>query len=438
MTPSYNDVSRRSALKALALGGFTVAAGGALAGCSMGVKKPAATKGPVTGPRTGKEIVIYMNAGHIYKTYTELFARFEKEHKVKVTVNPQQWPDLQTKLTADFLSGNVPDLVEENGTWWSVRWGTAGDILPLDDYIKKDGKTMGFPNDFVNSGVKVRQADGHTYAIPLHLTCNGLLMYNKDMLEAAGLLAPKTWDEFMDAGKALTSGGVFGAALNQDSSYSLPWVLQSGATYYDPAAKSFLTPAAAAKKSFQLQQDMVFKYKMSPAPVASVNYSGPQKLFSAKQSAMIISGPWDISPIKTGSPDINLGLAMPLKDKTQATTLAGSGFMIPAKSQNADLAWELMKELTKLKTELAVSAETGMTMPRKSWAETPVIKNDPLLGVVARSLPLAESTDYPLSQNKSIASIGTAYTSMYQQIVSQQTAVDSALGSFQSTVKSYV
>ncbi|MHA7984278.1 ABC transporter substrate-binding protein [Rathayibacter sp. CAU 1779] len=444
MNQLNNGVSRRSLLKAAGIGGVSLASATLLAGCSVGLNKPATptkTKGApagVKGPRTGKELVIYMNAGHIYKTYTDLFARFEKEHNVKVTVNPQQWPDLQTKLTADFLSGDVPDLVEENGSWWSVRWGTAGNILALDDYIAKDGKSTGFPNDFVKSAVEVRQAAGNTYAIPLHLTCNGLIFYNKEMLDKASVSAPKTWDEFTEACKALTAGGVYGAALNQDASYSLPWLLQSGATYYSPSSKEFLTPKALASKTYTLQQDMVYKYKSSPSPVASVSYSGPQKLFSAKQSAMILSGPWDLSPIKTGSPDIELGLAAPLSGKKQAATLAGSGMMIPAKSQNADLAWELIKEMTKLKTELAVTEETGMTMPRLTWAADPKVKNDPLLSVVAKSLPLAVATDKPLAQNNNIASITTAYTTMYQQIVSQQTAVSDAMTKFQSTVASYV
>ncbi|GAB3808522.1 extracellular solute-binding protein [Humibacter antri] len=441
MNQLNNGVSRRSLLKAAGIGGVSLASATLLAGCSVGLNKPAEptkTKGAVTGPRTGKELVIYMNAGHIYKTYTDLFARFEKEHKIKITVNPQQWPDLQTKLTADFLSGDVPDLCEENGSWWSVRWGTAGNILALDDYIAKDGKAIGFPSDFVKSGVEVRQAGGHTYAVPLHLTCNGLIFYNKAMLDKASLSAPKSWDEFTEACKTLTGGGIYGAALNQDASYSLPWLLQSGASYYSPDSKKFLTPAAAASKSFGLQQDMVYKYKSSPAPVASTTYSGPQKMFSAKQSAMILSGPWDLSPIKTGSPDIELGLSAPLTGKNQAATLAGSGLMIPAKSQNADLAWELMKEMTKLSTELAVTEETGMTMPRRSWAENPKVKNDPLLSVVAKSLPLAVATDKPLAQNNNIATIGTAYTTMYQQIVSQQTAVNDAMATFQNTVQSYV
>lgn len=438
MTSSYNDVTRRQLLKIAGLSGMALAVGGSLAGCTVGVAKPKSTSGKATGPRTGKEIVIFMNAGHIYKPYTDLFGRFEKEHKVKITVNPMQWADMQTKLTAGFLSGDVPDLCEENGSWWSTRWGTSGNVLALDDYISKDGASMEFPNDFVAAGVQTRQANGNTYAIPLHLTCNGLVFYNKGMLDKAGVSAPATWDEFTAAARTLTASGVYGAALNQDSSYSLPWLLQSGAAYYDKGSKKFLTPPDRATIAYQLQQDMVYKHKTSPAPVASTEYSGPQKLFSAKKSAMIISGPWDLDPIRTGSADIDLGLAMPLTGQKQITTLAGSGLMIPAGSQNPDLAWELIKQLTTLKTELAVTAATGMTMPRKSWAESSTIKNDPILNVVAKSLPLAVSTDVDLSQNKNIASITTAFTAFYQQIVSQQTPVTQAMQTFNNTVKSYV
>lgn len=437
MFRTNHEIDRRLLLRGLGMGGLAIAAGGALSGCMPGGVKKETVAGPVAGPRTGKELVIYMNAGHVYKTYTALFAEFEKEHNIKVTVNALQWPDMQSKLTADFLSGNVPDLCEDNGTYWSARWGTAGDILALDDYISKDGEAIGFPHDFVASGVEMRQDQGHTYAIPLHLTCNGLVFYNKDLLNKSGLAVPRTWDEFSNTATSLSHAGVFGAALNQEADYSLPWLLQAGSKYYDPATKRALEPRDAAEKALQFQQDLVFKHAVSPRPVASADYSGPQKLFSSGQSAMIISGPWDIQPIKTGA-NVNFGIGAPLRGEEELTALAGAGLMIPARSQNADLAWELMKQMTALETELAVTKETGMTMPRKSWAADPLVKSDELLKVVAEALPLAVAPKDSLAQNQNIASIDAAYKTMYQQVVSQQRPVAEAMSSFHDAVKSYV
>ena len=39
------------------------------------------------------------------------------------------------------------------------------------------------------------------------------MWYRKDLLDAAGLEVPKTWDEFAAAAKALTKDGVYGCSF---------------------------------------------------------------------------------------------------------------------------------------------------------------------------------------------------------------------------------
>ncbi len=431
-------MSRRHLLQITGLGSLATVGAMSLAGCATGVKAPAASASAsaFTGPRTGKDLQVYMNPAHVYPAYTDVFTAFEKEHGIKVTVSALQWADMITKLTAGFLAGDVPDLCEDSGT--APGWGVAGDVRNLNDFVSRDGKAMGFPDDFQQAAVDVWKVGNDTYAIPLHLTCNGLIFYNKEMLDAAGLGVPTTWDEFRSAAKALTRGGVHGAALNQDSSYTWPWLLQSGAQYYEASSKQFLTPAEDATKALQFLQDMLFKDGSSPIPVSSTDPTGPQKLLSNKQVAMMISGPWDIAPIQKAAPGLQLGLGAPLKGSDPKTSLAGAGLMIPAKAQNSELAWELLKKLTAVKVELEATKQAGMTMPRKSWGTDGAVKDDPLLSVVAKSLPLATNTQGVISQNKNLNSINTAYTAAWQQIAIQHQSVASSLDAFRNTVKAYV
>ena len=105
---------------------------------------------PHSGERTGKEILFYLSAGHDFAPYKRVISKFEQDHKVKVTIQTFQWPDLQQKLTADFLSGTTPDITEEPGGFWATQFGNDGNIMALDDYIKKD---KGFLDDFVPAGL---------------------------------------------------------------------------------------------------------------------------------------------------------------------------------------------------------------------------------------------------------------------------------------------
>jgi multiple sugar transport system substrate-binding protein len=421
MGATRTTLSRRGLLGAAAAAGAA-----ALGACS---RAPAGTS---TGGSGDKTFTMYWNAGHGYDTYATVVKKFESDHGVTVNWQKFQWPDLLTKLQADLSAGTVPDLCEDDGSGWPVQFATTGDSLALDDFIASDGEKMGFPNDWQTASLQNGRYQGKTYGIPLHLTCN-LLFYNKKMFADAGVTAPPTdWEGFLSTARKLTRGSQYGVSLNSDSSYSPIWQVQNGVTYWNPSSRQLLTPEQAAVEAMQYQHDLVHRYKVSPVPVASSDYSGPQKLFSAKRAAMIFSGPWDFGPIAKGSPDIQLGLALPLKHTKQATTLAGSGVFIPAKAKHPDLAWDLIKRLTAVDVELAATKEVGMTMPRKTWAADPSVKANPTVGTVAKALA------YGVSWPNGIAATGKAdqvtddWKSAYESTVLSGGSASDAVRTFRS------
>lgn len=371
-------LSRRGLLSA----GTAGVAAAALGACS---------RTPSDNSSGGKTFTLYWNAGHGYETYAKVIKKFEQDHSITVNWQKFQWPDLLTKLQADVSAGTVPDLVEDDGSGWPITFASTGDAMPLDDYIAEHGKKTGFPDDWQPGALRNVKYKGKTYGVPIHLTCNQLF-YNKGMLHDAGISEPPgTWDEFLAACHKLTRGNRYGVALNSDASYSWSWYLQDGVTYWNSANRQLLAPEAKAVEAMKFQYDLVHKYKVSPVPVASSDYSGPQKLLSAKRVAMILSGPWDIEPIRKASPDIDLGLGLPLAKAKRATYLAGAGMFIPTKSKHPDLAWDLITRLTDLKTELAATKEVGVSMPRKSWAAAPPVRDDETIGAIAKALAYGTS-----------------------------------------------
>ena len=99
-----------------------------------------------------------------------------------------QWPDMRTKLIADFSVKNPPDLsAEPNG--WVQEFAVQGLLRPLNDYVERDGKQIGFPDDWQGYTVDRNKFQGKYYGIQLHLTCAALL-YNMDMLKEAGFSKP--------------------------------------------------------------------------------------------------------------------------------------------------------------------------------------------------------------------------------------------------------
>lgn len=425
---TYKSVGRRDFLRVVGAGATAAVAAPVLGSCARAPEESGGGGGKGT-------LTIYWNAGHVYDTYRDVIEQFEKDHDVTVNWQKFQWEDLLTKLQADLASGNVPDLVEFPGPASLMPMALSGDVLPLDSYVDKDGKKMGFPDDWQQRSVESWQLEGKTYGIQVHLTCSQLY-YNKGMLDDAGIKQPpETWDDLLAAAKELTGKGKHGIALNQDYTYSYPWLLQNGVKAYDTASETVLHPEEAALEAMQFQYDLVHKHKVSPVPTPSSDYSGPQRLLSAKRVAMILSGPWDIKPIREGSPDVELGLGLPFKNVERGTHFAGAGVMIPKKAKNADLAWDMIKRLTTLDIELKATKEAEMTMPRKSWGKAEQVSSNPTLSAVAEALAYGTEWWGELAPTGKTPKVEDAYKTFYQSVVLEKTSPSKAMPDFRRAVQ---
>ncbi|MVA74515.1 extracellular solute-binding protein [Auraticoccus sp. F435] len=418
-------LSRRAALR-LGLGTTVLGAVGAGAAC--------APVTPDTGGGQGEgTFTIYWNAGHAYDAYQQVIDQFGKDHDLVVNWQKFQWPDLTTKLVADFRSGNVPDLVEEPGTA-SIQYGVQGNVMALDDLAANTD--IGFPDDFLPESILARQHEGKTYAVPLHLTANGLLFYNRTMLADAGFdTPPTTWEEFREVALGTTRDDVSGFAVNSDYSYSAPWYLQHEVTFASVEDGDFLVPRERGDEVYEFLQRLVHTDHVSPAPVATTDYSGPQKLFSAGRAAMFLTGPWDLGPVRQGSPDIDLGVAEPLTGTVQASSMAGAGLMIPTQAKDPELSWELVGRLTALETELAATAATGMSMPRRSWADSPEVAGDEVLSTVAAAVGLVRAESTELAARGVQTQVNDLFKAAYEAMIIQGRPVAETLDGFREQAR---
>jgi multiple sugar transport system substrate-binding protein len=386
--------------------------------------------GGVTGSASAETLAIYWNAGHAYPQYQAVIDKFQADHPGwTVQWEKYQWPDLRTKLVADFSVGNPPDLVEEPGGWVQ-EFGLAGLLTPLNDFIAKDGMAMGYPDDWQDYTVKRNMVGDQYFGVQVHSTC-ATLVYNVDALKAAGFDAPpKTWDEFKKIAAATTSAGKFGFAPNPDTGYYWPWIFQAGGDYYDPQTNKVLFNSPEAAQAVQFVSDLIHKDKSAPVPVTGADYEGPQKLFTAGRAAMILTGPWDVTPIRKGNPNLHWDVAPSLTGKVQGTIAAGTSMFIPKAAKHPAEAWELLKAFTALDTELQASVANGMTMPRKSWAADAGVKADPTLGKFSQCLTYAHDTDAQLRLTGKSAKIDAMFKSAMDEVMYNDAPVQDTLDKY--------
>lgn len=106
--------------------------------------------------------------------------------------------DMDTKLNTLFAAGDGPDLIG-HGILSVASRVEQGHYLPIDDYFNAwSGKDNLMPSVLANGTYK-----GHVYGVGYSST-PFVFAYRSDLLEAANLAVPKTWDELAETARALT------------------------------------------------------------------------------------------------------------------------------------------------------------------------------------------------------------------------------------------
>ncbi|MFD3401355.1 ABC transporter substrate-binding protein [Kribbella sp. NPDC058693] len=114
--------------------------------------------------------------------YQQCVPAFEKANPdIKVKITNYNVSDYFTKLTSGFVSGDAPDAFMNSVTFLQSYAG-QGQLLALDDYLKKDNVDLG-KYAIGTEGWKYK--DGKQYALPMDWA-TGALYYNKDLLAKAG------------------------------------------------------------------------------------------------------------------------------------------------------------------------------------------------------------------------------------------------------------
>lgn len=287
------------------------------------------------------------------------------------------WTDYVNKLTTQVAAGDAPDVI--NMAIEGLELGKAKELFqPLDDYFTKDPEGAKLIADVDSRLMETFRKEGKTYLVPS--TWNTMLIYyNTKMFKEAGIARPSddwTWGDFLDIAKKLTKGSggdkVYGFAIPYFNFGLSPWIYSNGTSQMSDDLKTAQLDNEAMVESMTWVRDLVTKHGVSPQPKGA----DPYQLFPAGKAAMTGAGHWTVPMFKTGKFTDYDVLPWP-KKTTKSTVFGGSGFAIYPKTQNADLAWEYIKELTN-STSQQKWAEIGSATPAtKTAAQLPLFTAAP-------------------------------------------------------------
>lgn len=356
----------------------------------------------------------------------QVIAAFEAANP-GITVEPTRYAynDYKTALLTAISSGEVPDVARLDIAWVS-EFADQGALVQLDgnlpdfDNIIKDTYPGPLSTNFWN---------GHYYGLPLD-TNTQVLLWNKDVFEAAGISAPPaTMEEF--ASVACT--------INRSAAETRYGYAQGGTYFWAPAPIFYamggkvtdeeITTATGyvngpeSVAAFTMLKDLYDQGCMSP------NLLGGGIATDAGHAegtyAMIIDGPWMVDIYKNNYPDFEVNFA-PIPNGPQGTTssvVGGEDVVILEGSANQEAAMKWAAYLLSPEAQ-KMMAEVGQMPVLASLAGDPAMP--PYFAVFQEQLKTAQArVPHPKWSDMDNA-INNAYQRMLNGDQTPQEALDQA------------
>jgi len=279
----------------------------------------------------------------------------ERNIEVEVEILTAPHAGYSDKLITTLAAGTVLDVI-----WVSPDripdMVEAGYLLDLTPYVEKWGDWA----KFYKANKDMVTYKGRVYAVP-HDAAIVIIYYRKDLFEKAGLPVPwqpRTWTDVLEAAKIVMEKipeVKAGLSPYYGGEIHIP-IYAAGGTIYDPADGKFIVKSKAVLFLFKVYYDAFYTYGVAPREMILEKWD-TRKLFQEGKLAILIDGTWCYTE-KWGP-----GMTYEIPNREEVIGYAyipGSGmpgapdylvavrdysWAIGAKSENPELAFELIKEL---------------------------------------------------------------------------------------------
>ena len=251
-----------------------------------------------------------------------------------VEVIPVEEKDLNTRATAAFAAGDLPDVIYHT-LQYVLPWSEAG-ILDVETNNAIVAELN--PATFAEGAISMAAYDGMTAAVPVD-GWTQMVVYRKDLFEAAGLAAPDSYADISAAVDALhnpPSMYGFVAATKVDENF-MSQVLEHVflANGVSPVSEAGFSPLDAAATTEVLD---FYKKIAKASPPGELYWKQSRELYFAGKAAMIIWSPFildELAGLRDSAPPT-------INDDPTSTELAGKTAIVTTfggPSNPAGAAW---------------------------------------------------------------------------------------------------
>lgn len=288
--------------------------------------------------------------------------------------------DFKKKLSIGMMQNGLPDLalIDSPDMAYFIQLGLFQAVSdPASDW--KDLE------QYYDSALDSVVQDDVLYGLPF-IHNSAALIYNKKLLDAAGIAPPATWDELKSAAAALTNDEVWGFSISalryeQATFQFLPWLFSTGATLEE-------CDSPTALRAYHFFDELVRSGSM---PRDCVNWSQVDlgRMFAEGKIAMMENGPW-LLPDLRNVPGLEWGIVELPRDASYAAVRGGENLGI-VQGKNVEGAWAFLEYCAQPQVMEAYCPLVGGLPPRRDLAEKSQWKDNPDFSIFVKQLSYSVS-----------------------------------------------
>ena len=196
-------------------------------------------------------------------------------------------PQLLPKLVASLEAGNPPDITRVGNMTQLYR--AQGHLLDVTDLVEKMQKVQGGLFAFSLSSVMYK---GKAYGVPQSVSPRPLVT-RMDILDAAKIAPPKTWDEFVEVCKKLQkppklTGYGMCLGLESDADNDIMNIIWShGGKLVEADNRTVTLQSEGTLKAVQFITDMYSKHKIIPKGATAWDNTSNNKAYQSRQVVFV-------------------------------------------------------------------------------------------------------------------------------------------------------
>ena len=338
----------------------------------------------------------------------KLAGDFEAETGIKANIDVVGQNVFENRITLSFAGGARDIDVVHTPVIQVQRWVEAGWLQPITDLVEN----IEDRDDILAGPLNSYLVDGQYWAVPFFAE-TGLMAYRRDILEAAGVNPPETWEEMLNVAAAIDSDDTAAIAMRVApgqgfNMFVFPMIMRAYGGKFFENYPDDLTPALDSPENLEaLNAYIKLMNDYGPEGIGNFNFPEVVAALQSGQAAMTVDGTSIVSqavdPEKSKFADEFVLALPPGGPAGRSPAIAVHGLGIPAGAEHSEAARKFIEWATSTETltKLAIN-EAYPDFTRASVAQNPDVKakyagiQDNFLDLRVEALNLAVGNYRPL------------------------------------------